>query len=74
MTACVAFGPNESFFFNSPTKWSRGGLPDDVEALFTGQNKVKEVFNMALAPDGPYCVAYQDANGLHIHECPALAA
>jgi hypothetical protein len=65
---------NDSYFFNSPTKWSRGDLPADVEAVFTGQNKVKEVFDMALAPDGSYCVAYHDANGLHIRECPALEA
>jgi hypothetical protein len=73
MTACVAFGPNESLLFNSQIKWSRGGLPADVEALFTGQNKVKEVFNLALAPDGSYRIVCQDANGLLPHSwmpCP----
>lgn len=66
VTTCVAFGPNDSYFFNSPTKWSRGGLPANVEKLFTGQNKVKDIFDMALAPDGSYSVTYQDASGLYI--------
>lgn len=66
MSTCAAFGPNDSYFLNSPTKWSMAGLPPDVGALFTKQPKIKEVYEMALGPDGSYMVAYLDHTGCRL--------
>lgn len=66
MSACAVFGPNDSYFLNSPTKWSMAGLPPDVGALFTQQPKIKEVYDMALGPDDSFLVAYLDHTGCRI--------
>ena len=39
------------------------GLPADLGALFTKEPKIKEVFEMALGPDGSYLMAYLDHTG-----------
>lgn len=66
MSTCATFGPNDSYFLNSPTKWSMAGLPADLGALFTKEPKIKEVYQMALGPDGSYLVAYLDHVGSKI--------
>ncbi|KAF7341078.1 hypothetical protein MSAN_02093900 [Mycena sanguinolenta] len=48
MAACACFGPNDSYFLNSPNQWSRAGLPEGLNRLFTMQPKLREVHEMAL--------------------------
>lgn len=56
---CITFGPNESYFFSSPTKWTRSGLPDEINNLFTQQNPIREVYDLAISPDGDsWFIAY----------------
>ena len=64
MAACVAFGPNDSYFFNSPNKWSKHELPPVITALFTNEPKIKEVHDLALGPDGSYVIVYQNPNNV----------
>ena len=64
MAACACFGPNDSYFMNSPKQWSWRGLPEDLSKLFTTQPKVREVHEMALGPDGSFAAVYTNANGV----------
>ncbi|KAF2095676.1 hypothetical protein NA57DRAFT_79389 [Rhizodiscina lignyota] len=62
-TACAAFGPDSSFLFNSPSKWSFNGIPDGITELMTKAPKAKDILDVALGPDGSYCVVYTNQAG-----------
>ena len=66
VSCCAAFGPNDSYFFNSPGKWAMRGLPSDLQARFTAPAEAKEVYDLALGPDGAFCMCYRDAAGLKL--------
>jgi len=63
MTSCVCFGPNDSYLFNSPKKWSHHNLPPAVTQLFTQEPKIRDVHELALGPNGAYAIIYKDAHG-----------
>ena len=65
MAACVAFGPNGSYLFNSPIRRLKHELPPAITALINEQPKIKEVHDLALGPDGSYVIVYQNANNVH---------
>jgi hypothetical protein len=63
MASVICFGPNESYFFNSPTQWSYHNLPPELTNLLMAQPKIREVHEMALGPNGSYLIIYTDARG-----------
>lgn len=64
MASVICFGPNESYLFNSPTKWSYNNLPQALTALFAQQPKIQDVHELALGPtNGCYVIVYRDAYG-----------
>ena len=65
MATCVAFGPNGSYFFNSPNWWLKHELPPAITALINDKPKTKEVHDLALGPDGSYVIVYQNDNNVH---------
>lgn len=63
---CAAFGPNDSYFFNSPLKWSMCGLPDRINTLFNTGPKAKEIHEIALGPNGSYAIIFTDQTGIKV--------
>lgn len=63
---CAAFGPENSYFFNSPRKWSMYGLPDRINSLFTTEPKAQQVHEIALGPNGSYAIIFTDATGIKV--------
>lgn len=63
---CAAFGANDSYFFNSPHKWSMCGLPDRIISLFNTEPKAKEIHEIALGPNGSYAIIFSDQTGIKV--------
>ena len=63
---CAAFGPYNSYFFNSPHKWSMCGLPDRINCLFNTEPKAKAFHDIALGPNGSYAIIFTDQTGLKV--------
>lgn len=64
MASVVCFGPNNSYLFKSPTKWSYDNLPPALTALFTQEPRIQDVYEVALGPtNGCYVMIYKDAYG-----------
>ncbi|KAI1609421.1 hypothetical protein EDD37DRAFT_159577 [Exophiala viscosa] len=60
---CLAFGPNDGFIFMSPTRWSSQNFPSEICDLARGPPACKEIYEVALAPNGAFCVIYSAMNG-----------
>lgn len=71
---CAAFGPSDSYLFNSPRKWSMCGLPDRVNSLFTIEPKAREIHEIALGPNGSYAIIFSDATGIKVRHSGLPAA
>ncbi|KIV81387.1 hypothetical protein PV11_03578 [Exophiala sideris] len=64
MVRCtVAFGPNEGFLFKSPTRWSSMNFPSDICDIVRGPPASQEIYEIALAPNGAFCIVYTAMNG-----------
>ena len=55
--ATIAFGPGESYFFDSPHKWSHQNLPDNIRDLIS-EKDLKEIKDISLGPGGAYTCSY----------------
>ena len=63
---CAAFGEKDSYFFNSPHKWSMCGLPDRINSLFNTEPKATEIHEIALGPNGAYAIIFSDQTGIKV--------
>ncbi|KAI9722999.1 MAG: hypothetical protein M1812_001448 [Candelaria pacifica] len=59
---CFAFGPQNSYLLNCPSKWARNNLPAAIDRLFTKQPPIKDVYELALGPAESYYIGYKDAD------------
>lgn len=60
---CFAFGPKENYFFNAPSQWARKNLPVSINALFTKNPPIKEVYELVLGENDSYYIGYLDSDG-----------
>lgn len=63
---CAAFGPNDSYFLNTPGGWYMSRLPDRINSLFTTEPKAKRIHDIALGPYGSFAIIYSDATGIKV--------
>lgn len=53
-------GPDNAYFFNTPTHWAYHGLPTDITVLFTNTTPpVQDVVELALGTSGAYFISYR---------------
>lgn len=61
------FGPNESFFFDSPKSWKWMNLPYGMEEKFnrgiSGERAIQQPYGVALGTRGSWIVAFTAVNG-----------
>jgi hypothetical protein len=63
VTCCVAFGPDDSYLFNSPSKWAWKGVPEDVRKLMAVEPKAADINEVSFGPDGSYLCVYTKKGG-----------
>ena len=60
---CAVLGPNGSYFFKTSEKLSWKGLPADVVALIKTEPNLKEVYELAIGPNGSFAAIWIDRTG-----------
>jgi hypothetical protein len=63
VTCCAAFGPDDSYLFNSPSKWAWKGIPEDVRKLMAVEPKVANINEISFGPSGSYLCVYAKKGG-----------
>jgi len=63
VTCCVAFGPDDSYLFNSPSKWAWKGIPENVRKLMAEEPKAANLNEISFGPDGSYLCVYTKKDG-----------
>ncbi|EPS37605.1 hypothetical protein H072_8698 [Dactylellina haptotyla CBS 200.50] len=69
----ATFGPDGSYFFNSPHKWSHSGMPMNLTDLI-GEKDLRDIHELTLGPNGSYVCTYSNNDGMMYirrHNLPA---